>query len=442
MFTATASANARMTYKAYLSSRLKGVEPTDSQQAALVLAAAWDAAVVAARLNANRCGRGARFFAATGYGRGAMARHFLSPSDRRAYGSVCSDMAAVARDDSLWSKPPDPELIFTVGGSANMAQRDVLGVVTALCACAVPGGVLIGSMRDAIGAVTLVNGAGTLVNGAGGEVRRDIGSYIHGIAVLQDGRCIISYETWGLLGINFTIGIAADSNQEFTISHRISRIGAIATLKDTAGDIICVSQPHGPLIDSYRVGTDGSSLTKITDPFPVDVAALQRGKGMCRIPASCPCECGNLACVQDRLAIVDRTPGGKLYIVAPGAGLLHTYDLGAVGVHPNAVVIAVPLPQQAAAGAQTPAAGAQIPIAVAVADSRNELVILFNANLPIHAEYSLHAWKIGAADPSQPIDLRKLEIDTDFCGNPEPCIAMGGGMLFLSGECQVKGYNY
>ena len=77
MFTATASANARMTYKAYLSSRLKGVEPTDSQQAALVLAAAWDAAVVAARLNANRGNKVAQFFASTGYGRGAMVRPFL-----------------------------------------------------------------------------------------------------------------------------------------------------------------------------------------------------------------------------------------------------------------------------------------------------------------------------------------------------------------------------
>lgn len=52
----------------------------------------------------------------------------------------------------------------------------------------------------------------------------------------------------------------------------------------------------------------------------------------------------------------------------------------------------------------------------------------------------VYAWKIG----SDATPLRKLEgIDTTFLsGTVRPCIAAGGGKLFLASEVELRGYNW
>ena len=406
------------------------------------LAAAWDAAqsatTAAALRDANRGNRALKLFASTAFGNGAEVVPYLdSSSDRGPFGSVCADMRSVAQSARHW-RPLNPEFMFTVGGSAN---GGVLGKVTSICAFSDSEtgepSVLVGSTDGRSGRIIRITGNGTVVGRS-----PDSKFLMQGIGVLQDGRCIVSD-----IGVKdpltgqtqLTTGMASSWNQPFTLHADAERLGTprihvdIVILNNPDGDapICAFKSPWTGIIKCYQVSADRPlSLTPLAYEFPPFRSDRSRDiGGMCRIPASCQCMCGNAACMQDRLAIVERRIddirngrvifGNMLYILSPVGELLHEYrmELGTYGK----------------------------PIKVAVEDRRNELVILCKIPDIYDPKYTLFAWQIVNADNSKPIYPRKLAIDTKFMepwGANDASIAIIDSMLFIAGGCQLNGYRY
>jgi hypothetical protein len=404
------------------------------------MAAAWDAArsaTAAVLRDLNRQNRSVRVLASLGFGSGVNVVPYLDSSIT--FGRVCADMRSVAQSARHW-RPLNPEFMFTVGGSANGAQRDVLGRVTSICTFSDSEtgepSVLVGSTNGRSGRIIRIAGNGTVVGRS-----PDSNFLMQGIGVLQDGRCIVSD-----IGVKdpltgqtqLTTGMASSWNQPFTLHADAEQL----QLPRTHVDIVILNNPDGGapicafkspwtgIIKCYQVSADRQSLslTPLAYEFPRFLSDRSRNiGGMCRIPASCQCMCGNAACMQDRLAIVEHrcngVRGGRhvfgnmLYILSPVGELLHEYHMEL---------------------------GTGEPIKVAVEDRRNELVILC-VRPAFDPEYTLFAWQIVNADTSKPIYPRKLAIDTEFMepwGTGDASIAIIDSMLFIAGGCQLNGYRY
>jgi hypothetical protein len=203
------------------------------------------------------------------------------------------------------------------------------------------------------------------------------------------------------------------------------------------GSLVCAAVPY----DRRRSPDRFYSVDATPNPLgmaPTDRFTIPIRDGVCCcIPASSPCLCGNAACTQDRLAYVDCDfeGGNKLYIWGPGVGVLHKYKLNE---HRRSTVSLD-----------------WVPIALATADWRQELVIVFKHRALFDDRRMVYTWKIGS-DIRLPerafganntytyaAPLRKLGIDTSFLGDTtRPCIAAGGGKLFLAGEVELRGYDW
>lgn len=168
-----------------------------------------------------------------------------------------------------------------------------------------------------------------------------------------------------------------------------------------------VKLDDGPIL-CYSIAD--MTLTPVGDPFPGFNPTLA-GRAMCGIPASCPCRCGQPACMGDRLAVADCRPGGKLYIVALGGGLLHEYELD-------------------------PAA---TPVSITVSDLRKELLILMSKS----DRKTISTWWLEQA--FNLIEMR-VEVDADvdsiaagvqplFLASPQ-----ASNSLFLFGSATFKRY--
>ena len=411
------------------------VEHTANQNAALKLAEEWDAAMVDTyaamvaeakkNLEANRSNRAYRVLASKGLGAGAMVVGFLpATSLRPVYALTGVDASRVAKTDSHWRYPRDPELAFSRG---NMGDVDDPVEYTAMCA--IPDGLLVVEAGPGVDMLSVINLEGDIIN-----TYRYHPSRIYAMATLPNGWPIMWHTRvehgpgpYGWVS-SYMVSMLSDWDDTSPISFLlepepdepvVDEIVVLGTSVDTRS--ICIIKSIGnPIKCCYLVadeeldeGLDVGLYPMLDDQFPgFDTMPLV---GMCQIPASRPCECGNAACKQDRLAGISEIDGrSRLYILARGAGLLHEYALGDAD---------------------------QVPIRVALADWRRELVILFRDRDTLN--FTLYACQLNSAGGAEQLPLRKLEIDLTFCdGDERPRMVAGYGQIFISSTYRVNGYRW
>ena len=400
------------------------VEPTANQKAALKLAEEWDAAMVDTyaamvaeakkNLDANRSNRAYRVLASKGLGAGAMVVGFLpATSLRPVYALTGVDASRVAKTDSHWRYPRDPELAFSHG---NMGDVDDPVEYTAMCA--IPDGLLVVEAGPGRDTLSVINLKGNIINTYSYHPSR-----IYAIATLPNGWPIMWHLQVepgpGIDGLerSYMVSMLSDWGTpptSFLLEPDEPEVDEIAVLGTSVeSESICIVKSIENPIKCYLVADEGLH-PMLDDQFPeFDTMTLV---GMCQIPASCPCECGKAACKQGRLAGISEIDGrSRLYILAPGAGLLHEYALGDAD---------------------------QVPIRVALADWRRELVILFRDRDALN--FTLYACQLNSAGGAEQLPLRKLEIDLTFCDDvcERPRMVAGYGQIFISSTYRVNGYRW